>query len=722
MAGARVPERMSRRELLAEIKRLRAAPIERGNLDRSLHELRVYQEELATQRDQLVEAQRQLEHSRDIYADLYDYAPLPYVTLDEYGGIRNINLTGADLLGRSRRTVDRLPFVRFVGDSRPFLEHMRRCRCEEGPVTTELTLVLTGGELVPAQLTTRKSIPPGSDEVEYRTAIVDLRMLRAAEAARARAETDRRLLMREDERLRDAMQAKDEFLAVLSHELRTPLTPILAVASALQTQADLPKPIREALQRIQRNVEVETRLIDDLLDLTRAARGTLSLDRELLDLHQVLRDTVELCEADRPRGVAITWSLGASEHHVGADPVRLGQVFWNLVRNAFQSLGSEGELLIRSTNDAPGHISVAMRDSGCGIDGADLERIFLPFYQPRGEGRGRLGLGLTIVKSLVEAHGGTIRATSLGRGLGACFEIVLGVSPAVTDGRPAQAAEVATAAAEVPADTDRLAILLVEDNEDSADALSEALRLEGFDVRLAGSLAAAREAARQRFDVLVSDLALPDGSGLDLIAELRTRSGVPAIALSGYGSDRDKRTSVAAGFSAHLTKPVTIARLSEAIRELLPPDARRRAQSGEKRPSRSASSPTASCPGAVGFPTCPYERSDPAAGSTRRESGPNGPSARVTTPRRRDDSVTVRSVCRSSTVDACVASFTTSAPSPKPRSTSEMRLSDGGVASSACADRITTRAAARAAGTRSTISADDTISASIASTYGSAAS
>jgi signal transduction histidine kinase/CheY-like chemotaxis protein len=570
---------MSRRELLEEIKRLRAAPIERGNLDRSLHDLRVYQEELATQRDQLVEAQCQLEHSRDIYADLYDYAPLPYVTLDEYGAVRNINLTGADLLGRSRRTIDRLPFVRFVGDSRPFLEHMRRCRREEGPVTTELTLVLAGGESVPAQLTTRKSVPPGSDEVEYRTSIVDLRMLRAAEAAGARAETDRRILMREDERLRDAMQAKDEFLAVLSHELRTPLTPILAVASALQTQADLPKPIREGLQRIQRNVEVETRLIDDLLDLTRAARGTLSLDRELLDLHQVLRDTVELCEVDRPRGVAITWSLGSSEHHVRADPVRLRQVFWNLVRNAFQSLGSDGEILIRSTNDAPGHISVAMRDSGCGIDGADLERIFLPFYQPRGDGRGRLGLGLTIVKSLVEAHGGTIRATSPGRGLGACFEIDLATSPAVTDGRRAQTPEVAPAA-EVPADTDRLAILLVEDNEDSADALSEALRLEGFDVRLAGSLAAAREAARQRFDVLVSDLALPDGSGLDLIAELRTRSAVPAIALSGYGSDRDKRTSVAAGFSAHLTKPVTIARLSEAIRELIPPDARRRAQPG----------------------------------------------------------------------------------------------------------------------------------------------
>jgi DNA-binding response OmpR family regulator len=135
-------------------------------------------------------------------------------------------------------------------------------------------------------------------------------------------------------------------------------------------------------------------------------------------------------------------------------------------------------------------------------------------------------------------------------------------------------------AAEVPADTDRLAILLVEDNEDSADALSEALRLEGFDVRLAGSLAAARDAARQRFDVLVSDLALPDGSGLDLIAELRKETAVPAIALSGFGSERDKRTSVAAGFSAHLTKPVTIARLSETIRGLVPPTARRPDQVG----------------------------------------------------------------------------------------------------------------------------------------------
>jgi PAS domain S-box-containing protein len=577
--GVRAPERMSRRELLAEVKRLRAAPVQREPTAASLHDLHLYEETLAIQRDQLVEAQRQLEHSRDIYADLYDYAPLPYVTLDEYGIIRNINLTGAQLLGCSRSSVDRRPFSRFVDDKRRFLEHMRRCRREDGPVTSNLTLALANGEAMPVQLTTRKSVPPGSEEVEYRTAIVDLRMLRAAEAARARAESDRRLLMREEERLRDATEAKDEFLAVLSHELRTPLTPILAVASALQAHADLPQPIRDGLQRIQRNVEVETRLIDDLLDLTRAARGTLSLERKLLDLHQVLRDTVELCEADRPRGVVITWSLGASEHHVQADPVRLGQVFWNLVRNAFQGLGKSGDLLIRSTNDAPGRITVALRDSGCGIDGADLERIFLPFYQPRGDGRGRLGLGLTIAKSLVDGHGGLIRATSPGRGLGACFEIELDVSPAVSNGRPGQAAETAPAP-EVGAGPDRLAILLVEDNEDSAAALSEALRLDGFDVRLAGSVAAAREEARQRFDVLVSDLALPDGSGLDLIAELRKETAVPAIALSGFGSERDKRTSVAAGFSAHLTKPVTIARLSETIRGLVPPTGRRPDQAG----------------------------------------------------------------------------------------------------------------------------------------------
>jgi len=310
--------------------------------------------------------------------------------------------------------------------------------------------------------------------------------------------------------------------------------------------------------------------------MTRATRGTLSLRREVMDVHEVLRNTVDICEADRPPGVEIIWLLTASEHHVCADPVRVGQVFWNLVRNAFQNLAGGGEILFRSTNDAPGRITLAIRDSGRGIEPADLGRIFLPFYQPRAEGRGRLGLGLAISKSLVEAHEGRISAQSQGRGWGACFEIELAVTSAsATNGVPAPTAPSPPGSEPAP----RLAVLLVEDNVDSADALSLALELEGFQVRLADSVAAAREAAREPFDVLVSDLALPDGSGLDLVAEIHRHTPVPAIALSGYGSARDKSRTAAAGFSAHLTKPVTIERLSETIRELVPNGARGPAQS-----------------------------------------------------------------------------------------------------------------------------------------------
>jgi len=461
MAEDRALQRMTRRDLVAEIKRLRGALAERLALTRVVRELRACQEELAEQRGGLLDVRRQLERSRDV-------------------------------------------------------------------------------------------------------------------------EGERGRLIQDDARLRAAMEARDEFLSVLSHELRTPLTPILAITSALHAHADVPLAIRENLARIKRNVELETRLIDDLLDMTEAARGRMPLSREIVDLHQVLRDTVVLCEADRPPGIAMTLALGARQHHVRADAMRLRQIFWNLVRNAFQSIGTDGEISLRSTNDASGRITLTVRDSGCGIDGADLDGIFLPFYQPRGDGRGRFGLQLAISKLLVEAHEGRIAATSPGRGQGACFEIELGVAPVAmeNDGRRALPSPSQTPAENSAPPPARLAILLVEDNVDSADALATALRLEGFDVRLAGSLAAAREAVRERFDVLVSDLALPDGSGLDLIAELRTHTAIPAIALSGYGSERDRKTSVAAGFSTHLTKPVTIERLSEAIRGLVPATARRSDQAG----------------------------------------------------------------------------------------------------------------------------------------------
>jgi signal transduction histidine kinase len=203
----RAPERMTRAELVAEVKRLRN--------------------------------QQQLEHSRDVYADLYDHAPLPYVTLDQWGVVRNINITGSELLGRPRRLVEGAPFSRHIqqADRRKFLDHMRRCRTESGLVGTDLTLVVARGEAVPVQITSRGSIPPASVVTEYRTVIIDLRLLRTAEAAQAHAERDRMWLMREEERLRAAMEAKDEFLAILSHELRTPLTPILAIVSALRSGA-----------------------------------------------------------------------------------------------------------------------------------------------------------------------------------------------------------------------------------------------------------------------------------------------------------------------------------------------------------------------------------------------------------------------------------------------------------------------------------------------------
>ncbi|MDQ3199729.1 MAG: PAS domain S-box protein [Verrucomicrobiota bacterium] len=226
-----------------------------------------------------------------------------------------------------------------------------------------------------------------------------------------------------------ANAAKDRFLATLSHELRTPLTPVLLWAGGMSHDHALPEEVREGLRMIVRNVELEARLIDDLLDLTRISRGKLRLQLQETDAHQVLRHAIEIVrEGEGSPRLAFELDLRARDHQLHADPARLQQVFWNLLRNACKFSDPEGPIVVHSENREDGFITIIVSDRGDGIPAENLEKIFNAFEQG-GERREGLGLGLAISKAIVEVHGGRIHAESAGLGRGASFIVTLPTSP-----------------------------------------------------------------------------------------------------------------------------------------------------------------------------------------------------------------------------------------------------------------------------------------------------
>lgn len=368
---------------------------------------------------------------------------------------------------------------------------------------------------------------------------------------------------RAEEQANAANRAKDHFLAALSHELRTPLTPVLLKIAMLRELPDLPPEIRADLRMIQRNVELEAKLIDDLLDLTRITRGKLSLHREVTDVHLLLDHVVKICADEvAKKRLHVDLKPEAPEHFVWADEARLQQVFWNLLKNAVKFTPAGGGIEIRTANEETGRIRIDVIDRGIGIEPETLPRLFSAFEQ--GDPTitrtfGGLGLGLAICKALVDQHGGTLSGVSAGRGKGATFTVSLEtVSTPLRSERAVAAASVSTGRP--------LRLLLVEDHEPTLQVMSALLESAGHDVKAAPNLASARKlAAEGDFDLLVSDLGLPDGSGLDLMRELRESHGLRGIAVSGYGMEEDLRRSREAGFLEHLIKPVDPAKLKAAI-------------------------------------------------------------------------------------------------------------------------------------------------------------
>ena len=362
-----------------------------------------------------------------------------------------------------------------------------------------------------------------------------------------------------------ANAAKDEFLAKLSHELRTPLTPALAAASFMaENISELPEKFSEDVHVIRRNVQLEARLIDDLLDLTRITTGKIDLHQQRVDGHAVARDALQIARSDIHRKkLIVTTDWGAADHYVWADPVRIEQVFWNLINNAVKFTGPGGDIRIQTWNEN-GNFNFAIIDTGIGIESDRQASLFTAFEQgERGMSRrfGGLGLGLTICKNLIELHGGTIAVSSRGRSFGTTATVALkcylGPETSPVNGKGAREK------------SRRLRLLLVEDHDDTRRVLARLLTHFGHDVVMASTVAEAHERFKaEQFDAIVSDIGLPDGTGYEIISAAKSARDIKGVALTGYGMSEDVRRSKEAGFDFHLTKPVDVAELRTILRQL----------------------------------------------------------------------------------------------------------------------------------------------------------
>lgn len=371
----------------------------------------------------------------------------------------------------------------------------------------------------------------------------------------------------------NANGAKDLFLATLSHELRTPLNPALLLASEGAQNERLSIEVRKDFATIEKNILLEAKLINELLDFTKIARGKIALNMVAVSVNDVLRDAVSNVQSEiDERHLRLKVQAFAGNPLVTADPMRLQQVFWNVLKNAAKFTQSGGAISVDASIDSrKGMLIVRVTDTGVGIVASELDQIFEPFVQSslaskrQQPNAGGLGLGLAIAKSLVELHSGSIKAESRGLGFGSVFTIELpsGSSALPPPSRPARSRS------EFGGNqgSSGLRVLVVEDDPESRNAIQRLLVARGMNVSSVGTYdEALRFSTLHQIDLLIADIGLPDGNGLDLLKLLARRSPqIRGIALSGYGSETDRNRSTDAGFAIHLLKPVGIEMLEAAL-------------------------------------------------------------------------------------------------------------------------------------------------------------
>jgi signal transduction histidine kinase len=380
------------------------------------------------------------------------------------------------------------------------------------------------------------------------------------------ASTER--LRESEDALRETDKRKDEFLAMLAHELRNPLAPIRNAVEYLRMRAEADPSVRWSHDVIDRQIDHLTRLVDDLLDVSRITRGRLEIRRARSDLADILRGAVDTIQSSiQERGQRLHVSLPSEPTWVNADVVRMTQIFLNLLDNA-SKFTPEGGSIWLSSERVEGHAVVRLRDTGAGITAEELPQLFQMFYQIRRSSgvQGGLGIGLALVRRLVELHGGTVEASSEGHERGAEFVVRL---PEVAEMPAADSNGTPKAEAGTPA---ARRVLVVDDNVDSAESLAMLLRLGGHEIETAyDGLQAVEAAERFKPDLVLLDIGLPGIDGYDAAARIREGCDgreLVLVAITGWGQEEDRRRSREAGFDAHLTKPVDMAALSRLLAEL----------------------------------------------------------------------------------------------------------------------------------------------------------
>jgi len=482
------------------------------------------------------------------------------MTIAGDGTILFANRKLAEMLGRPLGKVLGASLSGFVGPEEAEALSALLAQAKGGSAKGEVSFVQASGAQVPVMLSIRDA---GEEDPTFTGVATDLTPLKAAEAAlrqvndelEARVAARTAELVKANEALREADRRKDEFLSMLGHELRNPLAPILTAAEMIRMSAQGDARVERFRSVIERQARNLSRLVDDLLDVSRITRGTITLQTMLVDLGTIVRSAVD---AARPlidaSGHTLGVSLPAAPVLVQGDPTRLEQVIVNLLNNAAKYTEHGGQIALSVEQDKAG-VTTTIKDNGIGMPEDLLPRVFDLFVQGEralDRSQGGLGIGLTLVKSLISMHGGSVEARSEGVGKGS--EIVVRLPHVRREGPSAKAHP----AEEAPASVQRA--LVVEDNADAADMLSELLGLWGYDVRAAqNGEEGVTLAATFRPHVVLVDIGLPGMDGFEVARRLRaTRptSQALVIGVSGYGQETDRRKAEEAGIDHQLMKPL----------------------------------------------------------------------------------------------------------------------------------------------------------------------